>query len=82
MKVYGYLIAYDEDYRTVKTYGFVAANSRAEAVVQVEEDYADFNISEIAIHDVADTDTNTVDEYEIGFFIDAAKENGYTTEGN
>lgn len=88
MAIYGYFVTWTDytDDKSHKDYGFVAAESRAEAMEIVEEQYEGeyASIDEIGISNVTDENSSsvTLDHYQIGFFIDAMKQNGYDEEGN
>ena len=88
MKIYGYFVTWTDytDSKSHKDYGFVAANSRAEAIENVEEQYEGeyASVDEIGISSVTGENDNPVvlDHYQIGFFLDAMKQNGYDEEGN
>lgn len=87
MTIYGYLVTYTDhtDYKEYKDYGFVAAESRADAVQEVENEYlGDYaTIEEISVHSVVDDENSyMIGKYQIDFFIDAARQNGYGEEGN
>lgn len=82
MTIYGYLITYSDetDGKEHKCYGLIAAESRADAIRDLEDCYdATYaHIVEISLHSVADDETpNIMDNYQINFFVDAAKQNGY-----
>lgn len=88
MTIYGYFITWTDytDDKSHKDYGFVAANSRAEAMEIIEEQYEGeyASVDEIGISNVIDENDNPMilDHYQIGFFLDAMKQNGYDEEGN
>lgn len=87
MSIFGYFVTYTnyDDGVSRKTHGFVAAESRAEATEIIEEQYdTDWSsIEEIGISNVTSDDDNPamLDEYQIGFFLDAMRQNGYSEEG-
>lgn len=87
MNIFGYFVTYTnyDDGVSRKTHGFVAAESRAKATEIIEEQYdTDWSwVEEIGISNVASEDDSPVmlDEYQIGFFLDAMRQNGYTEEG-
>ena len=87
MKIYGYLIKYFDhtDSESHKSYGLVPATSMADATAKVEDEYACdfevFEIEEMTIVNIMDEEESAVvDQYQLGFFIDAAKQNGYDAE--
>lgn len=88
MAIYGYFVTWTDytDDKSHKDYGFVAANSRAEAMEFVEGQYEGeyASIDEIGISSVTDENDSSVvlDHYQVGFFLDAMKQNGYDEEGN
>lgn len=88
MTIYGYFTSWTghTDGKSHKDYGFVAAESRAEAMEIVEEQYeGDWaSVDEIGISNVTGEDENStiLDHYQIDFFFDAMKQNGYDEEGN
>lgn len=88
MAIYGYFVTWTDytDRKSHKDYGFVAATSRAEAMENVEEQYEGeyASVDEIGISSVTGEYDNPVilDHYQIGFFLDAMKQNGYDEEGN
>lgn len=82
MSIYGYFVTWSDrnDGASHKDYGFVAAESRAEAVGTVEEQYETSwaSVEEIGISSFNDDEDNAViDQNQIEFFIDAMKQNGY-----
>ena len=82
MTIYGYLITYSDetDGKEHKCYGLIAAESRADAIRDLEDSYdcSYAHIVEISLHSITDDETpNIMDNYQIGFFVDAAKQNGY-----
>lgn len=88
MNIFGYFVTYTnyDDGISRKGYGFVAAESRAKATEIIEEQYdTDWSwVEEIGISNVTSDDDNPamLDEYQISFFIDAMRQNGYSEEGN
>ncbi len=89
MTIYGYFVTCtDHDNgNSLKDYGFIAAESRAEAIANVEEEYENdyFTITEIGVtklHDEDDEKSAMLDKCQIGFFLDAMRQNGYDEEGN
>jgi len=88
MNIFGYFVTWTDytDGKSYKDYGFVAAESRAEAMRIVEEQYEGeyASVEEIGISSVTDENDNPVilDRYQIGFFLDAMKQNRYDEEGN
>lgn len=88
MTIYGYFVTWTDytDGKSNKDYGFIAAESRAEAMEIVEEQYeGDWaSVEEIGISNVTGEDDNSalLDRYQIDFFIDAMRQNGYGEEGN
>ena len=82
MKIYGYLTKYFDytDEQTHSDYGFVPACNAAEATAKVEEifDADPFGMLEVTVQNLMeDEDCELLDRYQINFFIDAAKQNGY-----
>lgn len=88
MTIYGYFVTYTDytDGTSHKDYGIVVAESRADATAIIEEQYDGewASIEEVGISSIVDEDDNPaiLDKYQIGFFIDAMKQNGYNEEGN
>lgn len=88
MTIYGYFVTWSDytDGASHKDYGFVAAESRADAMEIIEGQYEGewASVDEIGISSVTDEDDNPaiLDHYQIGFFIDAMRQNGYEEEGN
>lgn len=85
--IYGYLVTYTDgtNSKTYKDYGFVTAETRADAIREIENWYDNTyaTIDEISIHTVTDEENSCLlDKYQIEFFVDAAKQNGYDEEGN
>jgi len=88
MTIFGYFVTWS-DYtsgNSHKDYGLVVAESRAEAMGIVEEQYeGDWaSVEEIGISNLNSEDDNPaiVDQNQIDFFIDAMRQNGYGEEGN
>lgn len=88
MGIYGYFVSWIDttDGDSHKDYGFVAAESRADAVAAVENQYEGelASVEEIGISTIQSDDDNPaiLDKYQIDFFVDAMKQNGYGEEGN
>lgn len=88
MIIYGYFVTWSDysDGASHKDYGFVAAESRAKAMEIIEGQYEGewASVDEIGISSVTDENDNPaiLDNYQIGFFIDAMRQNGYGEEGN
>ncbi len=83
MTIYGYFVTYTYfgDDASHKDYGLIAAENRADAITNIEDDYenAYSTITEIGvttIHDVDDDKTSMLNSNLIDFFIDAMKQNG------
>ncbi len=82
MKIYGYLIQYFDytDSESHKSYGLVPATNMADATATVENEYDfdPFMVEELTIVNLMeDEESAVIDQYQLGFFIDAAKQNGY-----
>lgn len=82
MKIYGYLIQYFDytDSESHKSYGLVPAASMADATATIENEYDldPFTIEDLTIVNLMDEEESAVvDQYQLGFFFDAAKQNGY-----
>lgn len=88
MTIYGYFVTYTDynDSSSHKDYGLIAAENRANAIANIEDEYenAYSTITEIGVTSIHDDDEKTemLDRYRIGFFLDAMKQNGYDEEGN
>lgn len=88
MSIYGYFVSWIDttDGDSHKDYGFVAAESRADAITEVENQYEGeyASVEEIGISTVQSEDENPaiLDKYQIGFFVDTMEQNGYGEEGN
>ena len=88
MNMFGYFVTWTDctDGASHKDYGFVTAESRAEAMEIIEDQYEGewASIDEIGISNVTDKEDNPaiLDQNQIGFFIDAMRQNGYGEEGN
>lgn len=88
MTIFGYFVTWTDytDSASHKDYGLVTAESRAEAIGIVEGFYdGDWaSVEEIGISNLNSEDDNSaiLDQYQIGFFIDAMRQNGYGEEGN
>lgn len=88
MTIFGYFVTWtdDTDGTSHKNYGLVTAKSRADAIADVENMYEGewASVEEIGISNIDSVDDNStiLDQYQIGFFIDAMKQNGYDEEGN
>lgn len=85
MKIYGYLIQYFDhtDSESHKSYGLVPATSMSDATAKVEDEYDfdPFMVEELTIVNLMDDeDTAVIDQYQLGFFVDAAKQNGYDAD--
>lgn len=87
MTIFGYFVTWTDytDDASHKDYGLVAAESRAEAITNIENiyegDYA--SVEEIGISNLDSEDNPAIlDQNQIGFFIDAMRQNGYGEEGN
>lgn len=85
MKIFGYLVRYFDhtDSESHKSYGLVPATSMADATAKVEDEYDfdPFMIEELTIVNIMDDeDTAVVDQYQLGFFVDAARQNGYDAD--
>lgn len=87
MTIYGYFVTWSDytDSASHKDYGIVVAESRADATAIIEEQYDGewASIEEIGISSIVDEDDNPaiLDKYQLGFFIDAMKQNRYDEEG-
>lgn len=82
MKIFGYLISYFDytDGESHKSYGLVPAANMADATATVENEYDfdPFMVEELTIVNLMDDEESAVvDQYQLGFFVDAAKQNGY-----
>lgn len=88
MTIYGYFVTYTDynDGSSHNDYGLITAESRADAIANIEDEYenAHTTITEIGVTSIHGDDENTamLDHYQIGFFLDAMKQNGYDEEGN
>ena len=88
MTIFGYFVTWTDytDGTSHKDYGLVAAESRADAIVDVEKMYeGDWaSVEEIGISSLNPEDDNSpiLDQNQIDFFIDAMRQNGYGEEGN
>ena len=85
MKIYGYLIRYFDytDSESHKSYGLVPATNMADATATVENEYDfdPFMVEELTIVNLMeDEESAVVDQYQLGFFVDAAKQNGYDAD--
>ena len=91
MTIYGYFVTYTDYNDSVigtnhKDYGFVAADSRANAIAIVENMYEDemLTIDEVGLTQISDEDDNPaiLNHFQIEFFTNTMKQHGYDEEGN
>lgn len=82
MRIFGYLIKYFDytDSESHKSYGLVPAENMADATAKVENEYDfdPFMVEELTIVNLMeDEESEVVDQYQMEFFVDAARQNGY-----